>query len=153
MAVGLGVYLLATTLVETVAGRSLGKLLTGLYVVGLDGKPAGIGARLLRNVLRIIDLPIMPLALILFSPLRQRAGDLAAGTLVVRGKADAGAHAPKAKTRRPREEGRGLAVTGPAIDARVTERATVSRSRWACPARPRRSKHSRAEVALRKRSG
>jgi uncharacterized RDD family membrane protein YckC len=91
MAVGLAAYLLITTLVETFAGRSLGKVLTGLYVVGLDGKPAGIGARLMRNLLRVIDLPIMPLALILFSPLRQRAGDLAAGTLVVRGKAEANA--------------------------------------------------------------
>jgi uncharacterized RDD family membrane protein YckC len=88
LGVGLGVYLLLTTLVETFAGRSLGKLLTGLYVVGLDGKPAPVTARLMRNVLRVIDLPIMPLALILFSPLRQRAGDLAAGTLVVRGKAE-----------------------------------------------------------------
>jgi uncharacterized RDD family membrane protein YckC len=102
MAVGLGVYLLLTTLVEAVAGRSLGKLLTGLYVVGLDGKRAGIGARLLRNLLRIIDLPIMPLALILFSPLRQRAGDLAAGTLVVRGKADVGARRAEGEDETPR---------------------------------------------------
>jgi uncharacterized RDD family membrane protein YckC len=87
LAVGLGTYLLLTTLVEAIAGRSLGKLLTGLYVVGLDGKPAGLGARVMRNLLRVIDIPVMPLALILFSPLRQRAGDLAAGTLVVRGKA------------------------------------------------------------------
>jgi uncharacterized RDD family membrane protein YckC len=89
LAVGLGTYLLLTTLVEAIAGRSLGKLLTGLYVVGLDGKPAPLGARVMRNLLRVIDIPVMPLALIVFSPLRQRAGDLAAGTLVVRGKAEA----------------------------------------------------------------
>jgi uncharacterized RDD family membrane protein YckC len=84
--VGIGTYVLWTTLFEAIAGRSLGKLLTGLYVVGLDGKRASLGARVIRNVLRIIDIPVMPLALILFSPLRQRAGDLAAGTMVVQGK-------------------------------------------------------------------
>ncbi len=84
MLVSAGVYLLLTTLVEVIAGRSLGKLLTGLHVVGLDGKPTSVGTRVMRNLLRIIDLPVLPLALILFSPLRQRAGDLAAGTLVVR---------------------------------------------------------------------
>jgi uncharacterized RDD family membrane protein YckC len=88
LAIGLGVYLLLTTLFEVIVGRSLGKLVTGLYVVGLDSKPASIGARLTRNLLRVIDLPVMPLALILFSPLRQRAGDLAAGTLVVTGKSE-----------------------------------------------------------------
>lgn len=84
--VGIGTYILWTTLFELIAGRSLGKLLTGLRVVGLDGKPAPASARLTRNLLRIIDLPVLPLALILFSPLRQRAGDLAAGTTVVQGK-------------------------------------------------------------------
>jgi uncharacterized RDD family membrane protein YckC len=88
MGVGLGTYLLLTTLFEAVGGRSPGKLLTGLHVVGLDGKPAPLGARVMRNLLRVIDLPVMPLALIFFSPLRQRAGDLAAGTLVVRGKGE-----------------------------------------------------------------
>jgi uncharacterized RDD family membrane protein YckC len=83
---GVGAYILWTTLLELIAGRSLGKLLTGLRVVGLDGKPAPVTARLTRNLLRIIDIPVMPLALILFSPLRQRAGDLAAGTIVVQGK-------------------------------------------------------------------
>ena len=85
---GAGVYLVLTTAVELAAGRSIGKLATGLRVVGLDGKPATVGARVVRNVLRVIDLPVMPLALILFSPLRQRAGDLAAGTLVVRGETE-----------------------------------------------------------------
>jgi uncharacterized RDD family membrane protein YckC len=83
---GVGAYLLVTTVVELAAGRSLGKMLTGLYIIGLDGKRPSAGARLMRNLLRLIDIPVMPLALILFSPLRQRAGDLAAGTIVVRGK-------------------------------------------------------------------
>jgi len=65
-------------------------MLTGLHIVGLDGRPATASARVLRNLFRIIDILIigMPLALILFSPLRQRAGDLGAGTVVVQGRAE-----------------------------------------------------------------
>jgi uncharacterized RDD family membrane protein YckC len=87
---GVATYLLLTTLVELTAGRSIGKMLTGLHIVGLDGRPANAGARVLRNVFRVIDLiiPGIPLALILFSPLRQRAGDLGAGTVVVHGQAE-----------------------------------------------------------------
>lgn len=111
--IGFGVYLVLTTVVEVVAGRSLGKMVTGLRVVGLDGQPAPVGARVVRNLLRVIDFPIMPLALILFSPLRQRAGDLAAGTLVLASKtaeeaaptadAEAAAGADEAATR-PKDE-------------------------------------------------
>lgn len=90
VAAGVVTYLLLTTLVELAAGRSLGKMLTGLHIVGLNGRPATAGARVLRNLFRVIDLiiPGVPLALILFSPLRQRAGDLGAGTIVVQGHAD-----------------------------------------------------------------
>jgi uncharacterized RDD family membrane protein YckC len=90
LAAGVGVYLLLTTVVELTAGRSIGKMLTGLHIVGLDGRPATASARVLRNAFRIIDVLIigMPLALILFSPLRQRAGDLGAGTVVVQGRAE-----------------------------------------------------------------
>jgi uncharacterized RDD family membrane protein YckC len=88
LGVGIGVYILLTTLIEVAAGRSLGKILTGLHVVGLDGRRASAGSLVMRNVLRIVDVFVflMPLTLIFFSPLRQRAGDLAAGTIVVRGK-------------------------------------------------------------------
>jgi uncharacterized RDD family membrane protein YckC len=57
----------------------------GLRVVGLDGGRARPGALLTRNLLRVIDLSVFffPLVLVLYSPLRQRAGDVAAGTLVV----------------------------------------------------------------------
>lgn len=79
-------YILFTTVFEAAFCRSLGKMLTGLHVVGLDGRTAGMGARIVRNALRVIDLVGFPLALVVFSPLRQRAGDLAAGTLVVTGK-------------------------------------------------------------------
>jgi uncharacterized RDD family membrane protein YckC len=69
-------------------GRSPGKRATGLRVVRTDGGPIGFWASLLRNALRLIDLlPWAYLAgsvLVLATPTNQRAGDLAAGTLVIR---------------------------------------------------------------------
>lgn len=83
----MGVYILHTTLAEAIFGRSIGKMLLGLKVVDFQGKPASLGSRVARNLLRIIELSIPPMAgLIIVSPLRQRAGDIAAGTLVVSAK-------------------------------------------------------------------
>jgi uncharacterized RDD family membrane protein YckC len=77
-------YLVHTTASELLAGRTLGKALLGLRVTSLDGSPPPTRAVLSRNLLRIIDV-ILPLLLLMvaFSPLRQRLGDVAAGTLVV----------------------------------------------------------------------
>jgi uncharacterized RDD family membrane protein YckC len=78
-------YLLHTSVSEIASARTLGKLIFGLRVVSLDGgRPSG-GALLTRNLLRLIDLAMafFPLVLVVYSPLRQRAGDVAAGTLVV----------------------------------------------------------------------
>ena len=86
-ALGLGVvlYFFHTTATELLLGRTVGKMVCGLRVVGLDGERPGHGALLARNLLRVIDVLIafFPLLLVLYSPLRQRAGDVAAGTLVV----------------------------------------------------------------------
>jgi uncharacterized RDD family membrane protein YckC len=38
---------------------------------------------ILRNILRVLDLAIIPLVLVFLTPLRQRIGDLAAGTVVI----------------------------------------------------------------------
>jgi uncharacterized RDD family membrane protein YckC len=76
-----GVYLLHTTLVEAMLGRTIGKMIVGLKVIGLDGQRARVGPLLLRNVLRLVDMAL--LGLMVFSPLRQRVGDIVAGTLVV----------------------------------------------------------------------
>jgi len=81
--VGLGIYLIHVTLAECVAGTSIGKALFGLRVADLQGGKAKTSAILLRNVLRIIDLLFLPLALLVVSPLRQRLGDLIAGTVVI----------------------------------------------------------------------
>jgi uncharacterized RDD family membrane protein YckC len=78
-------YVVYVTVIESTSGRSLGKLLMGLRVIGLDGQPAKPGALVTRNVLRVIEvgLGFLPVLMVLLFPLRQRAGDVAAGTLVV----------------------------------------------------------------------
>lgn len=73
---------------EGFVGWSFGKLLLGLKVVKANGEPYTWGAALLRNVLRIVDgLPVLylvGLVSIAVTLKKQRIGDLAAGTLVVR---------------------------------------------------------------------
>jgi uncharacterized RDD family membrane protein YckC len=80
-------YITYMTVVEALAGRSLGKLLLGLRIIGLDGQPAKPMALIMRNVLRVIEVGLffLPVLIIALFPLRQRAGDVAAGTLVVMG--------------------------------------------------------------------
>lgn len=74
-------------------GRSFGKRLVGLRVIGDDGLPLTMRASLVRNLLRAVDLLpgsyVIGLVSIVASPKCQRLGDLAAGTIVVR--LDAGA--------------------------------------------------------------
>jgi uncharacterized RDD family membrane protein YckC len=82
------VYLAHTTISEVLVGRTLGKVIMGLRVISLDGKPPTRGQLVTRNLLRLIDagLIFLPVLLVPFSPLRQRAGDTAAGTVVVTAK-------------------------------------------------------------------
>ena len=72
---------------ESLFGASLGKLLTGLCVVRLDGRPVGLGSIVIRNVLRYVDvLPGLYLiggVLVLLTGSSQRLGDLVAGTTVI----------------------------------------------------------------------
>lgn len=77
------VYLLHTLVMELLTGRSAGKWLLGLKVVSVDGSPPRAAQVVIRNLLRVIDLLWFPLILVLVLPLRQRSGDLAAGTMVV----------------------------------------------------------------------
>lgn len=69
-------------------GRSIGKRVVGLRVIGADGLPLTPRASLVRNLLRAVDvLPgsyVTGLVSIVVSPKCQRLGDLAAGTIVVR---------------------------------------------------------------------
>jgi uncharacterized RDD family membrane protein YckC len=74
---------------EAAGGQTLGKLLVGIEVVRAGGGPAGAGPIAVRTVLRIVDaLPLLYLLgfafVLVTGGRRQRLGDLAARTLVVR---------------------------------------------------------------------
>lgn len=70
-------------------GRTLGKHLLGLRVVNEDGTPIGMGASILRNVVRVVDglfFYAVGAVSILVSGRKQRLGDHVANTVVVRSK-------------------------------------------------------------------
>ena len=72
---------------EATQGATLGKMALGLRVVKVDGSPISWQESIIRNVLRIIDglfFYLVGAILVWNSPLRQRLGDRAAGTVVVR---------------------------------------------------------------------
>ncbi len=81
-----GVYVLHTMIAELLTGRSLGKMFFGLRVVGFDGGKVKRSGLVIRNLLRLLDVYVLfplPLMLVMYTPLRQRLGDLAAQTIVV----------------------------------------------------------------------
>jgi uncharacterized RDD family membrane protein YckC len=85
VAVYLGYYFIP----EVLLSRSLGKLFTGLVIVGLDGKRCSWRQAAIRTVFRLIEvnpllLGAIPAALsVVFSANHQRFGDKVAKTLVV----------------------------------------------------------------------
>jgi uncharacterized RDD family membrane protein YckC len=79
-----GVYFLHTLLSELFTGRTLGKWIFGLRVTTLDGARPRPMALLIRNFVRVLEFHLLlPLIVIVFSPLNQRIGDMAAGTVVL----------------------------------------------------------------------
>lgn len=73
-------------LLEGTLGATLGKLTAGIRVRSVDGGRAGIGASLVRNLLRIIDgiaVYLVGAVVMLLTKRKQRLGDLAARTVVV----------------------------------------------------------------------
>jgi uncharacterized RDD family membrane protein YckC len=77
-------YVVHPMVAELIWGRSLGKMFVGLRVVSSStGERASMSAVVLRNLMRPIELfLVIPLAVVFFNPLRQRLGDVTAGTLV-----------------------------------------------------------------------
>jgi membrane protease YdiL (CAAX protease family)/uncharacterized RDD family membrane protein YckC len=69
-------------------GQTIGKNALGLRVMSLDGGKLGWNAAAIRNLLRLVDLPLALVGALYFmvkdSPRRQRLGDRAARTIVVR---------------------------------------------------------------------
>jgi len=85
----LATYVLHTLVAELICGRSIGKMVFGLQVMGSDGNPPKVWAILLRNLLRVFDVTLgLPLLLVFITPLQQRVGDLIAGTVVVGSEAE-----------------------------------------------------------------
>ncbi|MEO0476251.1 MAG: RDD family protein [Planctomycetota bacterium] len=80
----IGVTLLHTTISEFILARSIGKILMGMYVADLNGKPAPPMPCLGRALSRAFELfaPLMILVAVI-SPARQRLGDILARTTVV----------------------------------------------------------------------
>ena len=75
---------------EATQGATLGKMALGLRVVKTDGSPITWTDSLIRNLLRIIDGLFIYLVGAIFiwtSPLKQRLGDRAAHTVVVKRRA------------------------------------------------------------------
>jgi uncharacterized RDD family membrane protein YckC len=78
------VYFLHTLISELVTGRTLGKWIFGLRVTKLDGTRPTAMQFLIRNFIRVLEFHLLlPLIVIVFSPLNQRIGDMAAGTVVL----------------------------------------------------------------------
>jgi uncharacterized RDD family membrane protein YckC len=83
---------------ESIWGRTVGKLITGMIVVDKDGHPPGFLKAVLRTLLRLIEVnPVLlgglPAYVVVMSEKRQRLGDMLARTYVVRVKALANAKA------------------------------------------------------------
>ena len=69
-------------------GRTIGTMLTGVVVVGPDGRPLGAGKALLRSVAGIVDylpccLPIVGFVTVLVTKGHRRVGDMAADSYVI----------------------------------------------------------------------
>lgn len=76
-------------ILESVTGQTLGKMLLGVQVVGLDGRAASAGPILIRTLGRFLDaLPFLYIvgfiSLISGQAPRKRVGDRMAGTTVAR---------------------------------------------------------------------
>jgi uncharacterized RDD family membrane protein YckC len=72
---------------EGLTGTSLGKVVTGIRVTTADGQPIGFRAATVRNLMRFVDglgVYLVAALPVLLTRRRQRLGDLAAGTMVVR---------------------------------------------------------------------
>jgi uncharacterized RDD family membrane protein YckC len=104
------VWIAYFVILEATVGATVGKFALGIRVRRDDGSKLDWGASIVRNVLRIVDafpyfIPYLLGAILVWSsPTRQRLGDRAANTIVVRkegvgapaleGRAGSGAQAP-----------------------------------------------------------
>lgn len=83
----IGAVFLYFTMMEGFLGATIGKMVFRVKVVKEDGSACGIGAALVRNLLRIVDgifFYVVGAVLIVRSQKRQRLGDRIAKTVVIR---------------------------------------------------------------------
>jgi uncharacterized RDD family membrane protein YckC len=82
------IFFLYFVLLEGYLGQTVGKMLLGIKVIREDnGEVPGIGTAVIRTLLRLIDglfAYLVGFIVVLSSSKRQRLGDMAAHTLVVR---------------------------------------------------------------------
>ncbi len=73
-------------LLEGFFGATIGKAVVGVRVIKKDGSRCGLKPSIIRNIMRIIDgiaIYLVGFIVAIFSKLRRRVGDYAAGTVVV----------------------------------------------------------------------
>jgi uncharacterized RDD family membrane protein YckC len=86
MLAALALFFAYYVICEGLFGRTLGKRILSLRVVGEDGSPIYLGAAFLRNLLRLVDglfFYLVAAVSVWSSPTRERLGDRAAQTYVV----------------------------------------------------------------------
>lgn len=87
IALTLGLFFFYYLLMESVFGATLGKLFCRLRVVEVSGRRPSLGNVFIRNFLRLVDYPLAFLIAVITmesSPLNQRLGDRAGGTVVIK---------------------------------------------------------------------
>jgi len=81
------IYLVYLTLAEWLLGASLGKYVMGLRVIMFDGKKLTLPSAAIRNLTgffeRMPQVVLVPMFMMIFSPYRQRLGDLLSRSIVV----------------------------------------------------------------------
>lgn len=79
-------------------GRSVGKAMFGLRVVGADGSPVVTRQSMVRGLVGLVDfylsLGFLAVVTAMFSPVSQRSGDMAAGTVVIRSRPHSATEVP-----------------------------------------------------------
>jgi uncharacterized RDD family membrane protein YckC len=113
-------------------GQTPGKRALGIRVVRDEGFPVDAGAAIVRNVVRVVELAagfyVISALVTLLSPENKRPGDFAAGTIVVRDRAD-DVPVLDALVRDERERDDGLDRDDRALIARfLVRRATLEAS-------------------------
>jgi uncharacterized RDD family membrane protein YckC len=82
-------YLVGVFVVQRgLTGRTVGTMLTGVVVVGADGRPLGPGKALVRSLAGVVDyipccVPLVGLVTMLAAPAHRRVGDMAVESMVV----------------------------------------------------------------------